>query len=387
MKKSILFGAGADSVYGIGVGQSFVKPLLIDGYRDERRQMLDEGYNFSLIHKNSRKIYLQTIISNEPEARRVLGDDLVNRCIRKYNGEANIEGIPFEEWYSLLRSEEVVGYPQKNIHDFFMNNAVFFDTLDEKFNDLRNSELNANGKRVLNAYAAVFIKMIKDIYVIDDEFVWSYNNLFTLLERNYDRIQNVERSYYTILNDHIHACRDEWVVSTTNYTDILKNELENYEVNYLHGKLCWFEDYKHLMIYDCSIDAERKKALSNVNSLMPFILIPSGVKPLICKKQIDQFKRFSDGLFESNVLIVVGYRFNTEDNHINSIIGEWLRTNRKNKIVYLDYDGNFEYRNVLCFEDATQSQFDVHRFDNENKDEEFLNCFQEVLRDYRGKTI
>ena len=69
-------------------------------------------------------------------------------------------------------------------------------------------------------------------------------------------------------------------------------------------------------------------------------MIPSGVKPLICKKQINEFKKFSDNLDKSDYLAIVGYNLNSEDNHINSIISSWLRENEKHKVIYLNYIGD-----------------------------------------------
>lgn len=89
--------------------------------------------------------------------------------------------------------------------------------------------------------------------------------------------------------------------------------------------MTWFEDIKQLMIYDCADDEERKNIISNSKNIIPFILIPSGVKPIICSKQIKAFKNFIDVLNSSDFLVVVGYKFNSEDNHINSIINEWLK--------------------------------------------------------------
>ena len=42
------------------------------------------------------------------------------------------------------------------------------------------------------------------------------------------------------------------------------------------------------------------------------------------------------------MLVVVGYKFNSEDNHINSIINNWLLKD-KNKMVYFNYDKSVDF--------------------------------------------
>ena len=48
---------------------------------------------------------------------------------------------------------------------------------------------------------------------------------------------------------------------------------------------------------------------------------------------------------KSDLLIVIGYQFNSEDNHINSIIADWLRTKKQNKMLY------FNFKKSVVFED------------------------------------
>ena len=83
---------------------------------------------------------------------------------------------------------------------------------------------------------------------------------------------------------------------------------------------------------------------------MPFILIPSGIKPIICTKQVESFHKFIDNLQQSDVLCVVGYKFNSEDNHINAIITEWLH-NRGKKLVYFNYNRDVDFEKLEWADD------------------------------------
>ena len=41
-----------------------------------------------------------------------------------------------------------------------------------------------------------------------------------------------------------------------------------------------------------------------------------------------------------------GYKFNSEDNHINSIISDWLRK-ENHRLFYLNYKGNVDFNHLV----------------------------------------
>ncbi len=90
-------------------------------------------------------------------------------------------------------------------------------------------------------------------------------------------------------------------------------------------------------------------SLGNADRIFPFISIPSGVKPIICQKQLLEYGKFISKLEKSNYLMIVGYRFNLEDNHINSIIANWLR-NTKHKLIYFNFNTNVDFNNISWVE-------------------------------------
>lgn len=361
MKTTFLFGAGADSIYNICKGISFVEPLLLGQFEKERKALLDNSKgNYQLLYPKSKKIYLQTIASHRDEAANVFGEDFTTKCIQYYNKECNDSKIQGEieecinKWYYMIK-EKAFGsdYCTENAYQFFLSKAVFFDSLDEKMNDLRNAKLNTNGKRIINAYATIFIMMMREMYDLE-KFTWNFNEVFSILREGNKKINYDIKSYYQILKELMPINHEpeehEVFFATTNYTDIAEKVLGR-NITYLHGRLNWFEDYQHLMVYDCLDDAEYQEALKHTKTLVPFIMIPSGIKPIICKKQIEEFHKFIDNLDNSDVLCVLGYKFNSEDNHINSIIAEWLRISHK-KLLYFNYGQEFNFskaRWAECF--------------------------------------
>lgn len=360
---SILFGSGADTDYNakLGSGASFSKALLQNSYKDKCKKVTGNSYEYSLIHKLSKKVYIQTILENEEKAREAgIEENDIELC-KKYSKaqlsdyeKTNLD-TNCKTWYDLLMSNNPG--EEKDVQKFFFERAVFFDALDEKFNSLRynDGKWSANAKRVINAYYTVLFYMIENIY--DEDVKDSVNSIKDLLnflkyvKKSDESSKNNDKKYYDILKNFLDSSEENncrYFVTTTNYTDYVSEIFGTTNTAYLHGKLKWFEDLKTLQVFDCDDDNEYDKLLeiaetqikSKQTRLIPFIMIPSGVKPLICKKQINEFKKFSDNLDKSDYLVIVGYNLNSEDNHINSIISSWLRENEKHKVIYLNYIGD-----------------------------------------------
>lgn len=360
---SILFGSGADTDYNakLGSGASFSKALLQNSYKDKCKKVTGNSYEYSLIHKLSKKVYIQTILENEEKAKEAgIKENEIELC-KKYSKAqlSDDEKTKLDKqckiWYNLLMNNNPG--KEKDVQKFFFERAVFFDALDEKFNSLRynDGKWSANAKRVINAYYTVFFYMIENIY--DEDVKDSVNSIKDLLnflkcvKKSDEYLKNNDEKYYDILKKFLDSSEENncrYFVTTTNYTDYVSEIFGTTNTAYLHGKLKWFEDLKTLQVFDCDDDNEYDKLLeiaetqikSKQTRLIPFIMIPSGVKPLICKKQINEFKKFSDNLDKSDYLVIVGYNLNSEDNHINSIISSWLRENEKHKVIYLNYIGD-----------------------------------------------
>lgn len=353
---TFLFGSGADTCANKNLksGASFSEGLLTGGFFEERKKILgDEISRYRLVYPQSKKVFIQTINNYPKEAEKVFASDEIDLCNKYHQGksksENNNQGLSekCEKWYELVTGNEPENKERKKKREFFLKNAAFFDSLDEKFNSLRDPQGSGNAKRVINAYLTVFLFMFKATYDVPNDFEWSYQSIIKYLNENMVfSSQNIQKpNYYTCLQE----SKLEYAVATTNYTDLLTQWIDKDRVAYLHGKLTWFEDLEALTVYDCTMECEKdhllKKVSKNPGMIIPFILIPSGVKPVICSRQIKEFGKFMDNLEKSDLLIVIGYQFNSEDNHINSIIADWLRTKKQNKMLY------FNFKKSVVFED------------------------------------
>lgn len=151
---------------------------------------------------------------------------------------------------------------------------------------------------------------------------------------------NLERNnYYKIISKSVQGV--SCYFATTNYTPYLQFYFEKERLIYLNGKMSWFEDYQKLRVYDIEKD-DHGMLLSDEGKIkaeiFPFIFIQSGVKPIVAPMQIEQYHKFLSKLKSCEVLVVLGYNFNNDDNHINAIIVDWLRSCQNHEIVNFDYN-------------------------------------------------
>lgn len=347
MKVTFLFGSGADTDASdkLKSGQSFAEAFLQNRYSHQIKSITGfDASHFQLIYPRSKKVFIQTILAQREKAQKLFGTEIVDDIVC-YSYEKSSDHLSKKianhcsSWYDTLKHPNAKSIEIKN---FFLQNAVLFDSLDEKFNSLRDTNYNSNAKRVINAYLTVFLLMFESLYDIPLDFEWNYPSIFEKLKEPYD-IAFSNGCYYNILANSGIDCN----IITTNYTDIV-NTLAGRDENdivYLHGKMTLFEDLKSLSVFDCKPLQNTNIQLSHDNqfsNIIPFILIPSGVKPIICQRQIQEFAKFIHALDQSEYLIVLGYRFNSEDNHINSIIAEWLRR-RQRKLLYLNYNASVDF--------------------------------------------
>lgn len=144
------------------------------------------------------------------------------------------------------------------------------------------------------------------------------------------------------LNNQLHSLNDEMysyyediansdhyetiAIGTSNYTPLVKrSNREN--IFYLNGSLSEFYDpYKNEIIKDVGY-----------NSLsVPFIFTQSGTKPMTSIKMCERYYTFYKHCVNADRVIVLGYGFNSDDGHINTLIRSLIDENNKS-IDIIDY--------------------------------------------------
>ena len=153
------------------------------------------------------------------------------------------------------------------------------------------------------------------------EYIYSeeYKNMFKEKYNN--------DCYYSIL------IKPETKVITTNYTPILIFYSDH--VAHLAGSMDMFEVADKLKV-------ENIKKINEDENFFPFLFLQSPVKPIVHPCQIKEYNKAINYLNCSKTLVVLGYNFNDDDNHITAMIRDWIaskedKNESKKSLIYFGY--------------------------------------------------
>ena len=138
---------------------------------------------------------------------------------------------------------------------------------------------------------------------------------------------------YTEINKRIRSEKYECSgIITTNYYNLCEQVSKDVKAIYLNGMLSQFEFPENIDVV--SIKREHTDKRFEGHSLFfPFIFGQSLVKPIVHSKQVNEYSKFKKYLDRSDILVVIGYNMNSDDNHINSYLREYVMTPKKSIIV------------------------------------------------------
>lgn len=236
----------------------------------------------------------------------------------------------------------------RDILNFFVNNNQnqFKEYLiyDE---ERENSKSNDKPKK-LN-----YEKVLRNLHILTQEL---YNDKFDLL--------NIapNNCYYKLIKNELDKNNDKLLcncVITTNYYRFCEIVAPN--AIYLNGKLNYFEYPELLDVSDISINE-----VKNDKMFFPFIFGQSLVKPIINSMQINEFSKLACNLKNTDILVVLGFAINEDDNHINAFLHEYADQG-KTMIIVTD-DKKFEYEKKLkCYSKNNIVICKVENYDDTKK--------------------
>lgn len=153
-------------------------------------------------------------------------------------------------------------------------------------------------------------------------------------------------SYYALINNKLNDFEENTLtccgIITTNYFRFC--EAVSDKVAYLNGQLRYFEYPEVLEVGDLSVEE------NNSNHLMfPFIFSQSLVKPIVNSKQIEAFDELNNILKEADILVILGFNINEDDNHINAFLHDFVK-NKPIIIVTDDKECDFSSKLKYCGE-------------------------------------
>ena len=172
-------------------------------------------------------------------------------------------------------------------------------------------------------------------YYLDDDNLDFYKVL-SKIKQFTKHIYNVElpscSSYYAEINKKLNSQKYNCCgLITTNYYNLCKYVDENITPIYLNGQLSQFEFPEWINVIDVLDEdiEDIKEPFDGRKLFFPFIFGQSLVKPIVHSKQIHEYSNFSKCLNDSDYLIIIGYNMNSDDNHINSHIREFIESGKR----------------------------------------------------------
>ena len=195
-----------------------------------------------------------------------------------------------------------------------INECETFTDYLKKMNATNRDEIN-KGFEVIHDKVIEVCSNRKNLY---------YSSIKRLLDKSQRRLDQCDDVENLRIGDNIN-------IVTTNYTWFAEKitEIDSKHIFYMHGKLGEFESVntKHIDTYN---------KFSEEEDIFPYLLVQSGIKPIINSQQIETFYRGSKCLLDADEVIILGYGFNSDDEHIINILRERVRAGKK--IVYFCYD-------------------------------------------------
>lgn len=263
-----------------------------------------------------------------------------------------------------------------------IENLRFYSNIDAKFNYLSNYESYKNEcVKVIKLYYSAYLSILKKMLGS------SFNDLLKSTDirgdlyrylNNYYKDNEPSTGYYSIIKKFNNNIK---TVVTTNYTSICDRILGK-KCIHIHGSMLEFEKLK-------------TKEIKNINEfndyddiIFPYILIQSGIKPIIHPKQIKFLYDAYKSLSSSKYVIVLGYTFSCDDEHIINMFREILKKNNV-RLVYLKYvekDDNKESEKIKEVENGKLKKM-FNCDDNKIIIEILRNIddFEEILEIYKNK--
>lgn len=409
MSKLIITGAGVDRSEGINfplannliggianflntdIGKSTDQILreMLPNLRFSFNSVINDAINNVASHELE---HYRVMINNVQECiKKIDGNDIIHKhgvlLIKLFNKLASIaensnidddiESLikeVFPDKIDELIDENIIDINKLSISDTFK--SILKLTLRKALENDDNPVATALGIEMLNI-EVLLIKHFLGFYTHSESEIkkyiyiswvlWAY-----LVFKEQEVLNNTEKDQLPFYKDLPKDIRG----ITLNYTSFLANALQE-NIIHFHGSLYEYVrmDTRHLMPIENSNSFDIVNFLSeiikpNINithhsfsehkHVIPSLVPPLRLKPILSNKYIELWSQASKWIKESKHIIVVGYSFNSADEHFNDILrNSYTENNAKIDIIVPEADSpHFLHRMEKVF-GCAQSQFDT----------------------------
>lgn len=437
-KITFLFGAGAEGKdnFGLPNGVDFVKDIFFsnqDYLTDALSKFFtNEYYGTYKYHKNKisadlkiLRLYIKQKSLNAPEyinnykneIGKILSHDEINEINKhyqdddslklEYNKEQRIDERP-ENFIRILSNKKPSETDEKYISDLFCKNSKgeyeidynigFAGMLDSYFHTIINPYKYGSIKfsKIFNYYWNCYFTILKYIIELDKTYFIDYIdndnlNIYKVLDNidaftkhlyGFKGYKTKNNSYYGLIKNALskNSNIECTGILTTNYYKFVDIISDN--IVYLNGSLNSFEIPEAFDVID--LRDEKNTELNNEKLFFPFIFGQSFVKPIIHKKQIETFSEAYKVLDETDILVILGFNLNEDDNHINSMLkyfvnkgGKIIKVQRENKKEDKSRDA---HKKIRCDKSAIE-YCTFEKYDNQKVVDEIFKKVNELMEE------
>lgn len=366
---AFLFGAGAEIDFGLSGGGDFAK-IVAGDKRSNNKKICNMNTAIKTYYKRTLDEWYPTYCEYTFDE-----DKLFKAAIKKKfldeeyvpNNKKGFEDLIANKAKSLRSQKEKI----------IDNYTSYMGILDGIFHTLISPKYLGPNRfwGVVGCYTRAYLLLTGEMLGKIEKRPLSNKDYLKILEspleyyKKWEYISSEKDTYYDVLKKYKE--NHKFAIVTTNYTPICNNITKIEDIAYVNGKLNWFESPYELKVYDIT------ELNNNANDVFfPYIFVQSGIKPIIEEKQINEYAKMSKYFQNSSTIIVVGYRINADDNHINSFLRSAIYDDKK--IIYFNHNNNLseeQIRKRLRLK-KPNSNIDIVNVNDDN----CISKFEEVIK-------
>lgn len=269
----------------------------------------------------------------------------------------------------LIDSDSILDIHKLSLSDTFKN--ILKLTLKKALEGKTHIVAEALGVDMLNIeilliekFLGFYSEKVADIknYIYISWVLWAY--LVYKQKKVMDNYQEDDLPFYSNLSTEIKAI-------TLNYTSFLEYQLGKENVIYFHGSLAEYVrmDTRNLLPIENINDINIVDFIENIikpntdviseepKHTIPSLVPPLRLKPILSHKYIELWAKAADWIREADHIVVVGYSFNTADEHFNDIL-RCLHSDKKIDIIVPEAITNNFKRRIEKIFGIPLNQFD-----------------------------
>lgn len=199
-------------------------------------------------------------------------------------------------------------------------------------------------------------ELTRELYALDINEILPNNSYYALIREQLNKYQSK-----------LNCCG----IITTNYFKFCESVSKEHTPIYLNGELKYFE-YPELL----EVVNFEKEDLQTGRLVFPFIFSQSLVKPIVNFRQAETFHKLKKTLENADILVILGFNLNEDDNHINAYLHDFVKIK---PIIIVTNSENYDAASRLKYQGENIHICVVEYGNNKTVVEKIFKSIQEIL--------